>query len=448
MGWQLIFATPLLFFVTMAPPVPADEAEQENMPPQAQRDASDYYELYRTLADTLDQVERNYVQPLDRRELMEAAIQGIVRKLDQHSGYIPPEELDSFRDTVANQFAGIGIRVALEQGRIQVLSPLVGSPAYRAGLQSGDRIASIDDQSTDQMSLDDAVALLKGPAGSQVKLGIVRPDSEASQDITLTRELIHVKTVLGFRRDANDRWDYWYDREQGLGLVRITAFSRETPGDLRKVLEQLDREGLQGLVIDVRNNPGGLLSAAIEICDLFVATGKIVSTAGRNTKPRTWNASQAGTYEKFPIVLLVNRFSASASEVLAGCLQDHDRAIVVGERTWGKGSVQNVIQLHGGQSALKLTTASYLRPSGKNIHRFPNAKPSDDWGVRPSPGFEVRFSNPEMTQFILARRQLDRLTRPGEKPPQAPPDRQLRKALDYLSQEIAQAGEAVDSSER
>ena len=210
--------------------------------------------------------------------------------------------------------------------------------------------------------------------------------------MTITREWVHVETVLGDRRKSDDSWDFMLDHDKHIGYIRLTAFSRDTAQDLKKALVELRKEGLKGLILDLRFNPGGLLNSAIEVSDLFIAKGRIVSTKGRNTPERVWDAQKEGTFEGFPMAVLVNHYSASASEIVSACLQDHKRAAVIGERTWGKGSVQNVIELEGGKSALKLTTASYHRPSGKNIHRFPDAKETDEWGVMPDAGYEVRLS--------------------------------------------------------
>ena len=192
---------------------------------------------------------------------------------------------------------------------------------------------------------------------------------------------------------------------------------------------------MKGLILDLRGNPGGLLSQATEISDMFVESGKLVSTKGRNTPERVWNATKEGTLTGFPMAILVNRLSASASEIVSACLQDHKRAIVVGERTWGKGSVQNVIDLAGGQSALKLTTASYYRPSGKNIHKFPGAKDSDEWGVTPNEGFQVRFSRGEFLNYDIYRKDRD-ILREGGPPKSDFKDRQLQKAVGYILEQL------------
>ena len=417
------------------------------------------YELYKTLVDTIDQVERNYVTEVNRRELIESAVRGVLGKLDPYSSYIGPDELGRFRTSVESEFGGIGIQISADDGQIQILSPMYGTPAYRAGLLAGDRIVEINDKTTDGLTLDDVVERLKGDAGTSVSLRVIHPGKEAKERVTLTREKIHIDTVLGDRRKSDGTWDFTLDPKQHIAYVRLTAFSRDTASELQKVLTQLQTEKIRGLVLDLRFDPGGLLSAAIEVSDMFVAEGRIVSTKGRSTPERKWDARKEGTFEGFPMVVLVNRYSASASEIVAACLQDHKRAVVIGERTWGKGSVQNVIELEDGRSALKLTTASYRRPSGKNIHRFPEAKDTDEWSVHPDPNYEIKLGDAEMLKLMQDRRSRDVLTTSKDasaaKPDAAvakdtvakdakekdPPaeDRQLQAALKYLNTELAKA---------
>ncbi len=408
--------------------------------PAAQDDAKklaeDDYELYQIFADTLDQVERNYVKDVSRRELMEAAIHGVLSKLDPYSNYITPEDIGRFKSSVENQYGGIGIQIGIEEGHLKIISPLIGTPAYRAGLESGDVILEIEGKSTEGISNDEAVKQLKGEAGTKVTLTILHPGSTAKETLTITREWVHVETILGDHRSGDDRWDFMLDHDKHIGYVRVLAFSRDTAQDLKKSLVELQQQGLKGLIIDLRFNPGGLLTSAIEVSDLFIAEGRIVSTKGRNTVERVWNAQKDGTFEGFPMAVLVNHFSASASEILSACLQDHHRAVIIGERTWGKGSVQNVIELEGGKSALKLTTASYHRPSGKNIHRFPDAKDEDEWGVMPDPGYELKLNRSQTEQLIVYRHDRDILvgkhakaatkdplatTSPTTAPPTTPP---------------------------
>jgi len=448
----------LLMFVLIGVAVAgAAPAEKPVAPKQ------DYYELYKLLVDTLDQVERNYVKDVDRRELIEAAIEGVLEKLDPYSAYIGPEQLGQFRSTVESQFGGIGVQISVEDRKLKVISPLVGTPAYRAGLIAGDYIVEIDGEPTEEITIDEAVRRLKGKPGTKVALTVIHPDTAERLEVEIAREEIHVETVLGDHRKQDDSWQFMLKEEQHIGYIRVTAFSRDTAREIRKVLEQLTKDKLRGLILDLRFNPGGLLSSAIEVSDMFIPKGRIVSTKGRNSPERTWDAKQEGTFQGFPVAVLVNRYSASASEIVAACLQDHKRAVVVGERTWGKGSVQNVIELEEGASALKLTTAAYRRPSGKNIHRFNDSKDDDEWGVAPDEGFDIKLGDAELLGLIRQQRDRD-IVRPNhanqqeaeepEKPEEPggtpagkpeehekPPfiDRQLQKALEHLTDKLARA---------
>jgi carboxyl-terminal processing protease len=372
----------------------------------------DDYELHKLLVDTINEVERSYVKPVDRRKLVEAAIQGVLRELDDYSGYVAPESMSGFRTAVSHKFGGIGIKVGMERDQLTVISPLVGSPAYRAGIIAGDRIIEIDDKPTKGLRLDDAVKLLKGENGTSVVLTVSHPGRFETEDIKLTREVIRLETVLGDQRGEDDQWDFLFDDDLRIGYIRITGFGSNTANDLRKALTGLKKQNMAGLILDLRFNPGGLLSSAIQVADLFVSEGKIVSTEGRNVKQRVWNARKRGTFEGFPVAILVNGYSASASEIVSACLQDHGRAVVMGERTYGKGSVQRVIEMEGGQSALKLTTAGYHRPNGKNIHRYPGATPEDEWGVKPNEGFELKLSRSDMMALGQYRRDRDILKAP------------------------------------
>jgi carboxyl-terminal processing protease len=419
-------------------------------PEKSQAQQNEEYELLRLFADTLDQVERNYVEDIDRRELMEAAIRGMLSKLDPYSNFIPPKELDRFRSNVENEFGGIGITVSSEGGPLTIVSPLYGTPAYRAGLRGGDKITHIEGLSTQDISIGEAIRRMKGKIGTSLKITVAHAGSDKEEPVELKRELIRVDTILGERRKADDRWDFFLDDDEKLGYIRISSFSRHTADDLRQALGDLVRAGMRGLVLDLRFNPGGLLTAAIEVSDLFVAEGRIVSTAGRNIKERIWNAKQEGSFEGFPMVVLVNHYSASASEIVAACLQDHQRAVIVGQRTWGKGSVQNIIELEDGKSALKLTTAGYVRPSGKNIHRQQGAQESDEWGVMPSPGMEVVLTEDESTTYLRQRRLRDAIVaRPADGKADTAEqtiDRQLQKGLDYLREQLAKNQPVADAT--
>jgi carboxyl-terminal processing protease len=437
------------------------DGDQEQPAKMSDKEQEEYYELLRLFVDTLDQVERNYAQQVDRRELMEAAIQGLLSKLDDYSQYIPPEELDEFQKSVTSQFGGIGIQIGLDRaGRLMVISPLVGTPAYRAGVMAGDRIVEIDGQTTKGMSLTEAVKRLKGAAGTEVTLTIVHRGKPETEEVELRREVVRIETVLGHHRNDDDSWQFLCDAERKIGYVRIAAFSGQTASDLRQTLRQLQHQGLQGLILDLRFNPGGLLSSAVAVSDLFLKQGLIVSTEGRNVRRQTWQATDAGTFDGFPMAVLVNRYSASASEIVAACLQDHERAVIVGDRTFGKGSVQQVVDMEAGRSALKLTTGSYHRPNGKNIHRDEEASDSDDWGVQPNSEMAIRLTDRELGQLFqhLQSRDLVR-PHPAEDDPEDRPedeqeassdetepfvDRQLEKALEHLRQQISTGDEGTE----
>jgi len=433
------FATPAA--AQSAQPIAAKKEQDPAGDPAEERkplDDKEYFELMLLFADTLDQIERNYVKKVSRRELMEAAIRGLLTKLDPHSNYIPPKDLDKFRTDVENQFGGIGITVTVEEGHLKIISPIVGSPAYRAGLQAGDKIIKIEGEGTKDITLNEAVRKLKGPVGTKVSFTVLHPADDSTRTVTLRREIVRVRTVLGDKRKESDQWDFMLDDERKIAYIRITGFGRQTPGELRDALQQLELQGMKGLILDLRFNPGGLLSAAIKISDMFVTDGVIVSTSGRNVREQVWRASGKGTFTGFPITILVNRYSASASEIVSACLQDHKRAVVIGSRSFGKGSVQNIIELEGGRSALKLTTAGYKRPSGKNIHRFPDAKDSDEWGVKPDPGFEVTLTAGQMSKLLDVRRKRDIIQAKDseEKLPPAFDDPQLERAIKYIQEKI------------
>ena len=440
-AWRAFLCLVLVFAASAI--VRADESESKTADRQAQKD--DDYSLMKVFVDTFDQVQRNYVKDVDRRELLQAAIEGMMTKLDPYSSYISPDEMARFSEAVDQEFGGIGIQVH-QPGPgdpLVVMSPLPGTPAYRAGIRAGDIIVEINGKPTKGFTIDTAIHLLKGKPGEAVKIGVRHQGEDKIERVTVVRDIIHVATVLGDHYKPDGSWDYMLDKENKIGYIRLTHFSRHSAIELEKAVNELLEQGMKGLILDMRFDPGGLFSQATEIADMFIDGGVIVSTKGRNSPTRTWEAKKEGTFPNFPMAVIINHYSASASEIVAACLQDHHRAVIVGERSWGKGSVQNVIELEGGASALKLTTASYHRPSGKNIHRFPGATDKDEWGVKPDPGYAVKFTPAETLEYSETYRpERDVLSKAG--PPKSDfKDRQLDKAVEVVRGKIAAANAAA-----
>jgi carboxyl-terminal processing protease len=379
---------------------------------QGAKPKDEMLELYGLFVDAVEKVELNYVRPVTRRELLENALEGMLQNLDPHSSFINTSEWRQFRRQIEGKFGGIGIQVDFDNeiSRLRVVAPMVGTPAYEAGILAGDQIIEIDGKSAEGMSSEKAVEVLTGRPGTDVKLTVMHEGSEDPETITLTRAIINIPSVIGDQRKPNDQWDILIDKEKKIGYIRVTGFNEHTADELQKMLEQFKDDGGKALIIDLRDDPGGLLSAAVEVSDMFLDKGEIVSTKGRNTQPRHYEAQKDSAFEgsDMPMVVMVNQNSASASEIVAAALQDHKRAAVVGQRSYGKGSVQNLIDLDGGNSILKLTVASYYRPSGENIHRFKNAKTTDKWGVSPDPGMEVKLNHRDFVNWFIARRERDR----------------------------------------
>ncbi len=309
----------------------------------------------RTFTEVLERIRTSYVEPVDDATLLENAIRGMLDGLDPHSAYLEPEAFRGLQDSTSGQFGGLGIEVGQEDGMIKVISPIDDTPASRAGIEPGDLIVKIDDQPVKGMSLMDAVERMRGPVGSKITLTLVRGAGRPF-DVQLERAVVKVKSV---RTET---------LEPGYAYLRITQFQNNTGDELRRSLKALNSKGeLKGLVMDLRNNPGGVLQAAVEVADSFLSEGLIVYTKGRlpNSEIR-FNASAINPGEDIPLVVLINGGSASASEIVAGALQDRGRAVIMGTDSFGKGSVQTVLPLNNDR-ALKLTTALYYTPNGRSI---------------------------------------------------------------------------------
>jgi carboxyl-terminal processing protease len=316
------------------------------------------FEDLRTFTEIFGRIKRDYVEPVSDKKLLEDAIRGMLSGLDPHSAYLVAEEYQELKEGTTGQFGGLGIEVTMENGFIKVVSPIDDTPAQRAGIKTGDLIVRLDDKPVKGMTLTDAVKMMRGKPGSKIVLTIVREGMEAPLKLTVARDIIKVKSVKNKLL------------EKGYGYVRISSFQSGTGDSLKEALATLKKENagnLKGLVLDLRNNPGGVLNAAVEVSDAFLKSGLIVYTEGRieNSEMR-FNAAPDDLIEGAPLVVLINAGSASASEIVAGALQDQKRAVIMGEKSFGKGSVQTILPTSNG-AAVKLTTARYYTPSGRSI---------------------------------------------------------------------------------
>ncbi|CAG0963037.1 carboxyl-terminal processing protease [Geobacteraceae bacterium] len=316
------------------------------------------YESIELFTDVLAIVKKSYVEEVDTKKLIYGAINGMLSSLDPHSSFMPPDTYKEMKIDTKGSFGGLGIEITIKDGILTVISPIEDTPAFRVGIKAGDQILKIDDRFTKDMSIMDAVKRMRGPKGSKVTLTIVREGFDKPKDFTLERAIIQVKSVRSKTLD------------NGYGYVRIAQFQEKTDDDLVKALKALKEENggsLKGLVLDLRNDPGGLLDQAVKVADHFVEEGLIVYTEGREKDSRMqFSARKGGTEPNYPVVVLINGGSASASEIVAGALQDHKRAVVMGTQSFGKGSVQTIIPLSD-DSGLRLTTARYYTPNGRSI---------------------------------------------------------------------------------
>ncbi len=321
---------------------------------QEQREAT--YRQLETFSNVLSILQENYIDEIDADTTIEGAISGMLLSLDPHSSYLTPEDFNDLQDDTRGKFSGIGIEITIRDGILTIISPIEGSPAYKAGLKAQDLIVKINSTPTKSMPSLEAVKQLRGIKGSEVTLSIYREGWQELKDFTIVRDTISLHSVSGFFL------------EPGFAYVRITSFQGQTTKDVKKLLSKLNKiEPIKGLIVDLRNNPGGLLDQAISISDLFLNQGLIVYTQGRiQDQNMTFQAHANNGKNLYPLVILVNEGSASASEIVAGAIQDHKRGVIVGTQTFGKGSVQTILPMPGG-SGLRLTTARYFTPNGRSI---------------------------------------------------------------------------------
>jgi carboxyl-terminal processing protease len=419
----------------------------------------------RRFAEVLGAIERTYLEPVDQQSLFDAAMEGVFSRLDEHSAFVVGDRRDQLESLLDQEFGGVGLELSKPDphGGIAVVSPVFGSPAWQAGIAAGDQILAIDGVSTLQMPLVEAFRRLRGRPGAAVLLSVASPLAASSgaegtdgpaRDIALVREIVRTESVLGDRRRGDGTWEWMVEGEPAAATIRITNFGERTADEVRRAVEaitsrmtgardQADQqpeaeqrpEGNQQsegykqaeghrkrssgvLILDLRGNAGGLLSAAVEVCDMFLDDGVIVSTKGRvlggqgagdaETTGDVRRATRGAALADLPMAVLVDGLTASAAEVVAACLQDHGRAIVVGSRTFGKGTVQSILPLSDGSGLLKLTTSEYLRPSRANIHRRNDDDDGDtDWGVSPDRGCEITPTGRQIEALQAWRRNRD-----------------------------------------
>ncbi|HEX2056088.1 MAG TPA: S41 family peptidase [Nitrospiraceae bacterium] len=317
--------------------------------------ASETYEELKTFSEVLTQVQKHYVDETKVKDLVQGAIRGMLSTLDPHSAYMTADMYKEMQVETKGEFGGVGIQIGVKENRLAVIAPIEGTPAYRAGIKAGDFITKVNDEPTKDLTLMDAVQKMRGPKGTKVHLTIQRDGATDPMVFSLVRDTIKIESVKSRIIDNT------------IGYVRLTQFQEATGRDLSRALKQFREQKVQGTVLDLRNNPGGLLTAAVDVSEQFVGNGKlIVYTKGREGKKDEWFSKTKETLEDYPMIILVNEGSASASEIVAGALQDWGRAVIVGTTTFGKGSVQTILPLGDG-SGLRLTTAKYYTPKGRSI---------------------------------------------------------------------------------
>lgn len=406
-------------------PVPASAPQPvviqnagSNLPPTSAEADDIAYQQLRLLARALIHIRKDYVDPskTEYPALIQGALQGMLQSLDPHSQFLDSELYENIKNDTSGEFGGIGIVLGFKDGILSVIAPMEGTPAFRAGILAGDRIASINGKSTDSLNMHDAIRLLRGPENTPVTLAVTRADEKEPIEFKLVREQIKIASVKGTRM---------LDRD--IGYIRITQFTENTEPELRKALDQLPQKDLRALILDLRNNPGGLLTAAIGVSQIFLKPGlPIVATRGRDPQNDPPPYCSAGSLHltDFSMAILVNEGSASASEIVAGALQDHHRAILIGSRTYGKASVQSIFPLDE-TSALRLTTAHYHTPSDRPIH---------DIGIPPD--ISVPVTPGEWQKILQKRARIENPELFTKDPPSedlaGTVDRPLERALDIL----------------
>tara|TARA_R110000782_G_scaffold57258_32_gene119882 strand:+ start:5550 stop:7229 length:1680 start_codon:yes stop_codon:yes gene_type:complete len=371
--------------------------------------ARDPYAFFDPIVEVRMLIDEHYVEQPDDQEMMVGAINGMIETLnDPYTQFVPAADTAEFTKNLTGEYVGIGAEVGIRDGWFTILSPLDDSPAWRAGVMAEDRVIAIDGESTEGQTIDASIERLMGKPGTEVTITIERAGSRP-QDITILRQPIRVLPVKGlYREDGGEgAWHYTLDREQSIAYIRLSQFTPNCAAELRSAIEKATAENggnLGGLILDLRFNPGGVMEQAVEIVDMFIADGVIVSTIDRDGRGKVDRASAAGTLPDFPMAVLVNAQSASASEIVAGALGEHDRAVIIGTRTFGKGLVQSVRPLPSNAGVIKITEQRYALPSGRILQRTDD---SETWGVDPSPGYYLPLTDEQTIGMLTARREQE-----------------------------------------
>src|SRR5215831_6325685 len=410
---RLRTASAVAIMALLAAPVAITAWSQDKAESKPGNEKSELYQQLNLFGDVLERVRRDYVEPVDEKTLIENAINGMLSALDPHSSYMNPKTYKDMQIQTKGEFGGLGIEVTMENGVIKVVSPIDDTPASKAGLQSGDLIFALDGEPVQGLTLQEAVEKMRGKVGTPIKISIRRANVKDPIDLTLTRETIKVKAVR-FRLEGD------------VGYIRVTSFTEQATSGVQDAVEKIKKEAgpkLRGYVLDLRNNPGGLLDQAISMVDAFLDKGEIVSVKARKAEDvQRWNAKPGDVANGLPIVVLMNGGSASASEIVAGALQDHRRAIILGTRSFGKGSVQTIMQVTGG-GAIRLTTALYFTPSGRSIQKE-GIKPDIEVEPAKIENIQARagFREENLRRSITNPNEPPLAPKPADKPTDAKPE--------------------------